>query len=602
MGALPEPAAINSDAALCRTPLPTYPFERQKYWVDARPDATTNSSTPAISKGPEAFGMAWSRQAAAPAVAPLKGRWLVVGGPLALSDAVLAALSAAGANAVIHAGEAVVAGPNEVAGVVLLSPLSGVGATAAYNAYREIVRVCEQLETWDRAEPASVLVVSAGAWNILDEEVVDHHAALAIGPVLSLPHEAPGLSLRHVDVGTDLSDFKFAAAAVALEAGIKETDNFSAWRRGRRFTPHMQHLTVRPDDAPQLKAGAVVLITGGLGGIGQILAQRLAASYGAKVGLVSRRASADASAAAIEAIEARGGQAVVMAADVTDRASMVQVISQLEAAFGKIDGVIHAAGSPGSGSIAFLKDEADVREVISPKVAGLDVLIDLLGNVELSFFAAMSSINAFVGAPGLSDYCGANAVLDAFVECGARPEMWRRVLSIGWGPWSDVGMAARRVSVMVDRSEAGMLASVSISPDDAADMFLRLLASNLSRAVVSRTDLSKPVVPAAVTTVPAKSKTITAPSTDFAIPAAGTEANLAAIWAGLLGIEAVGATDDFFALGGHSLLATRVLARIGEQFGVRLALRDMFDAPTVRLLAQRIAEAQEADDREEFVF
>jgi hypothetical protein len=213
----------------------------------------------------------------------------------------------------------------------------------------------------------------------------------------------------------------------------------------------------------------------------------------------------------------------------------------------------------------------------------------------------MSSINAVVGAPGLSDYCGANAVLDAFVEGSARPETWRRVLSIGWGPWSDVGMAARRISAMVDRSEASMLASVSIVPDDAADIFERLLASNLPRAVVSRTDLSKPFVPAAVTTAPVKFKTRTAPSTDFATPAGGTEANLAAIWAGLLGVEAVGATDDFFALGGHSLLATRVLARIGEQLGVRLALRDIFDAPTVRLLAQRIAAAQEADDREEFV-
>ena len=86
---------------------------------------------------------------------------------------------------------------------------------------------------------------------------------------------------------------------------------------------------------------------------------------------------------------------------------------------------------------------------------------------------------------------------------------------------------------------------------------------------------------------------------------------MAAIWTELLGIDEIGAHDDFFDLGGHSLLATRVLARIYERFGVRLALRDVFDAPTIHRLAERIdAAAPEAavashppaEDREEMVF
>jgi NAD(P)-dependent dehydrogenase (short-subunit alcohol dehydrogenase family)/acyl carrier protein len=405
-------------------------------------------------------------------------------------------------------------------------------------------------------------------------------------------------------VAADLSgDVTPAAAAIASEAGIKAIETFSAWRCGRRFKPHMQHLDLAPGIAPPLQAGAVVLVTGGLGGVGQVLAQRLAASHAAKIALVSRRASPEASAAAIAAIEARGGKAMVVAADVTDRASMARAIADVEAAFGKLNGVIHGAGSAGSGSITYLKQDDDVRAVVAPKVDGLDVLVDLLGNVELSLFAVMSSINAVVGGPGLSDYCGANAVLDAFVESRARPAMWRRLLSIGWGPWSDVGMAARRLSAMTDHSEADMLASVSIAPDDAADIFERLLASDLQRAVVSRVDLStlKPAAPSLPAAAPAKSRISTTPLAGFVAPAAGHEAKIAEIWTTLLGVETVGATDDFFALGGHSLLATRVLARIGEQLGVRLALRDIFEAPTVRMLAERIAAAQEADDREEFV-
>jgi acyl carrier protein len=90
---------------------------------------------------------------------------------------------------------------------------------------------------------------------------------------------------------------------------------------------------------------------------------------------------------------------------------------------------------------------------------------------------------------------------------------------------------------------------------------------------------------------------------DFEAPASDVEVRIAAIWVELLGVERVAAHDDFFALGGHSLLATRVLARIDESLGAKLALRDMFDAPTLRALAARVASlGAPGTDREEIEF
>jgi acyl carrier protein len=90
-----------------------------------------------------------------------------------------------------------------------------------------------------------------------------------------------------------------------------------------------------------------------------------------------------------------------------------------------------------------------------------------------------------------------------------------------------------------------------------------------------------------------------------------TEVSLAEIWSELLGVSEIDVDADFFELGGHSLLATRMMSRIYDIFGVRISLRDVFDAPTVKKLTLRISSAQtgteadigeEEEEREELIF
>jgi amino acid adenylation domain-containing protein len=77
----------------------------------------------------------------------------------------------------------------------------------------------------------------------------------------------------------------------------------------------------------------------------------------------------------------------------------------------------------------------------------------------------------------------------------------------------------------------------------------------------------------------------------FVAPRTPTEEALAGIWAEVLGQERVGAQDDFFELGGHSLLATQVMSRVARDMGVKLALRSLFESPTLEELAERIEAA-----------
>jgi hypothetical protein len=251
--------------------------------------------------------------------------------------------------------------------------------------------------------------------------------------------------------------------------------------------------------------------------------------------------------------------------------------------------------------------------------------VRLLGGVPLDFVALTSSINSVLGAPGLSDYAGANAVLDAFPDSTLRPASWKHVVSVDWGPWRDVGMAAKLFESS-PKTDSQVYRRTTISPKAAADAFARALGSRNKRVIVVPFNLARHLElllkgPSkhAVTSDRLSSSTNETPAqvaqgrpeipTAYEPPLTNTEGVLAEIWTSLLGIERIGIDDNFFELGGHSLLATRMLARISDLLRIRLTLRNIFDSPTIRGLAEeilRVASSEDAaqlsEDREEIVF
>jgi acyl transferase domain-containing protein/acyl carrier protein len=627
-----------------RVPLPTYPFERKRHWVDVAP-AAARRAEPAARGGAAAAARVddwfhvptWARQDPAPGALRLAGEWLVIGAAGPLRDAVAREVTAAGASAVV--AEAAAQLGRDAAGAIDLRTLPGcapAGQDPLARSYHALVALAEKAQ----GRPFRIVVATRGAQSVLDERVQDLDALLVTGPVLSLPTEVPGLRMRAVDLDPGRAgELDAAARALVEEAALDDGGALVARRGGRRWVRRHEATRLPPVDAAALplKPRGVYLVTGGLGGIGLTLARWLAERAQARLLLTARTplpprdawpariAANDAQAATLRSlleVEGAGGEVLVHAADAADAAAMRAAVDAALARWGTLDGVVHAAGWSGDNRLAFLKQPADVARVLSAKRDGLRVLAAVLGDRPLDLVVLMSTISSVIGMPGLADYAAANAVLDGFPESTERPAPWKRVVALSYAPWRDVGMAARIERRGVEEENFQVWA---LPTDPALDAFGRGLASGRARVAVVkfapdaiRLDLRGEeelrVVAAearaqeATTAQPVAGTQRPAVAAGYAAPESDAERELAAIWSELLGVEKIGVDDDFFELGGHSLLATRILARVDQALHVRLTLRDVFEAPTIRKLAARIgaapppAPAAADGDREEIEF
>ena len=308
----------------------------------------------------------------------------------------------------------------------------------------------------------------------------------------------------------------------------------------------------------------------------------------------------------VQALEASGAAAVhVAAADVTDPDAMRAVFAAAEARFGRIDGVIHAAGIAGGGAIEGRRPEAALT-VLRPKLAGALVIDALAREKGVELVVLCSSLASVLGGFGQADYCGANASLDAFAR-HARGQGGPFTVSVNWDRWREVGMAVEaELPDDLARARSRQLA-FGLSTREGVEAFARVLRERQPQVLVSTLDLEARTAGAPRSgRAAAEDREAAAPEApktleqarprhrrpDLGVPLVApreeVEERVAAVFEDLLGFEEIGVDDGFFELGGHSLLATQVLTRLNADFGSRLTLRRLFDAATVAGLAAEI--------------
>ncbi|SCL28940.1 type I polyketide synthase [Micromonospora inyonensis] len=484
---------LDGDPAARRVPLPTYPFERKRYWIDA--DPVQPAAVAEIPSGPrplaEWFAVpVWRQATPEPRRAPL-GRCLVlVDGPR--GEALLAALGVGGADpVVVRAGDdfaatadgyrlrpgvradhdALVAAlgadlPERLVHAFALDgeptgtdlAATSVALDRGFFDALHLVQALAGAGTTTGEHPRTLDLVTAGIGDVSGADLTRPEHATLVGLARVLPVELPGLTVRLVDADPATTDATALAAELNRPVGaVTEV----ALRGNRRWVTDYEQVTLDAEpasageDAGVLREGGRYVITGGLGGIGITLAEDFARRARARLVLLARSGlppreawddhlavhgddRAGRAIAAIRRMEAAGAQVLVLAADVTDPADLRRVRAAAEEAYGGIDGIVHAAGLPGGG-MAEIKERAEAERVLAPKVAGTLALAQVFGDLPMDFVVLCSSITAVVGGFGQVDYCAANNALDAYARSGLG---WRApVLSQNWGGWAEVGMA-----------------------------------------------------------------------------------------------------------------------------------------------------------------
>ncbi len=213
--------------------------------------------------------------------------------------------------------------------------------------------------------------------------------------------------------------------------------------------------SVAPEPLPagRFRADGTYVLSGGLGALGLSLAQYLAERGAGAIALLGRSAPSEYAAERISALRERGVQVRTVAVDVTDANSLDAALAELRAELPPLRGVFHAAGLLDDATILNLQPE-QLDRVIAPKVDGARNLDRATATDPLDLFVLFSSAAALIGNAGQAAYAAGNAYMDTLAE--ARRRRGLPGLSVQWGPFEDIGLAAADANRGARLSDRGM--------------------------------------------------------------------------------------------------------------------------------------------------
>ena len=453
------------------------------------------------------------------------------------------------------------------------------------------------------------LTVITNRLNRIAEAVHTPHKVPILAAVKVIPKEYTQMQAQLIDIDCiDYPQYQMCQLKQILQEVVKpQYDQEEIVLRGisrwlRTFTRIPVHaIASQPFNDNTAK---VILITGGLGQLGLDIAHYFSQFPNVKLALIGRTPIPKQSDWATQIAQyepehpmrlvlermtrmhQRGCIAHAFSADVSDKTSMTEIIREIEATLGSITGVIHAAGETVNGIIS-MKTECSLIESYQAKVYGSYHLCELFVEKPLDFMIFCSSMNAIIGGLGQLDNTASNSLIDYLAEYYAA-QTGHNILSINWGAINmDRPLKVNVVPQFADLSTEHKRNRMSDEEVDA--VYTRLLTHQLGpRLVISTLDMDDVLLNwnrvASIHDL-AKEQNIVIQNRSAVpeqeLPQTPVETWLADQWSRLLGLGSLSRSDHFFDLGGHSLAAVQLMTKILEHYQLKLHVMNLYEMPTL---------------------
>lgn len=626
-----------------RIPLPTYPFERKRYWIDASTEISqevTGKNKVKINHDEDWFYVpSWERDkvefVTAEKLASQKYVWLIFIDAAGIGSEVAQQLGNAGHDVITVAfgdkfdqlgyRQFSINPENRKDYVELLEDLElrelsvervihlwnldeeiskSSFADAQKLGFYSLLHLTKAISQQKISNSIYIKIVTNCLYDVVGEEDLHSIQAPIVGLSKVIAQEYPNIACCNIDVKLGDEKEKTRLVKQLLSELISQPTDFTIAYRGRyrwREVFKSTELNNRTDAESAegrgievgLREGGIYLIVGDLvNGLGRVFAEYLVNTMQAKVAFIGD-----------EKPTLESEDSLLMRADITSESEIENAISQVEARFGEIHGVFYSTPMSNEHSTATIGEltQNHCEYNFRYKVYGLQVLEKVLQSRKLDFCILQSSLSTVVGGLGLGAYSAANYFVDAF----AQQQLTNNIDSST--PWFSVNWDACDFELKGrNREFSSNMTEFALTPAEvwqATQSILDMAA--FPQVVVSKGELDARikqwvnVKPLNETSTISNNCNHTRPNltNEYVAPRNDIEQAIAKVWQDLLGIDKVGVNDSFFELGGHSLLAVQAIARLREIFQVELEMRSvLFEAPTVSKIADLIGREQPEED------
>ena len=455
----------------------------------------------------------------------------------------------------------------------------------------------------------SVFFVTNKLHDICEDDILIHPERNLLSAISkTINAEVPNMRSFVLDIGTFSTD-SVKEMVVAIKQEFLFNDNYLevAYRNGRRFIPQLTTIdSMQMDFTDKFRDGMVYIITGGTGGIALEICKRVAKRRNVTFVLLSRNGIGQEylgdkryvkKCKDIQILMEMGCQVDIIKVDVSDYQSLKEAMEKVKVKYGKISGIIHAAGIEGE-KVEFLKSSKETFEkTFSSKIYGTLYMERIFRREKLDFFIVFSSLDTYMPSSGASSYTCANAFLDSFTTL--QRQMGRPFSCINWGGWRKIGMGVKENQ---DKKEAikGMKSISYLSPlkvgldlEEGLLAFDEILASDFSNLIV--TELNKNDVKTFrenkffsvsedIRTVELSIEKVNLSG----ITLEKIQMEIASIWEKTMGIENLAYDESYFTYGGNSIIGVEIIFKMMDAFGLELSVQLLFEQDTINKLAQYI--------------